>query len=221
MKTLRLFVEDGSRVCLLVSEGVRYAHLLHVPSLAHLKMDHDEFLRQGRTGLAVEVEPSRGLITRILESRSRALGSTPPRRFSDAFVQEVLAVLRGEKAVAQVEPLPTEGEAGAALPAESAPATQAPPAAPAIKVAPPKRATNPRPFDLPARAEVRMPKLGKRLTVFQMLQRPEGATLEQIQAATGWDRQNAVSGTRLINSDCGYGLRQDEGGAIHVILPAA
>lgn len=74
-------------------------------------------------------------------------------------------------------------------------------------------------FNLPLTADIKRPGRGKRLAIFEMLQRKEGATFEEVQTATGWDRKTAYEGIRLLHTYCGYGLKQGENGAIHLVVP--
>jgi hypothetical protein len=95
VRQLRVWVDDGFRVCLLVSEGVRKAHLLYVPTLEHVEMPLSELARQLRVGVAGDVPIARGLVGRIEEKRRhwRALNY----RFSEVFVREALDAIRSER----------------------------------------------------------------------------------------------------------------------------
>lgn len=225
MRQLMINDGDGYRVALLVTEGVKYARLLHVPTLQRIELDIGELERQLKEGVARDVPITPGLVKRIRATR-RTLDKYS-KRYPAAFVRDALVTLREERAaakepaqeeleeaIAELDAAPPPGEEG------QPPAGGEAPAAPKEKKAPPVRQPSTTRFQAPVRDQVKAPGRGKRLLVFQMLQRPEGATLEQIMAATGWDEGNAVAGTRLLHTDCGYGLSQDKDGAIRVVLPA-
>lgn len=70
-------------------------------------------------------------------------------------------------------------------------------------------------FNLKARkdrSEIR--KGSKRARVLQMLQRKNGATIQEVMSDIGWDRKTAFDGIRLIHTKVGYGLKTDDNGRI-------
>jgi hypothetical protein len=71
-------------------------------------------------------------------------------------------------------------------------------------------------FAFPPKAEQKTPTPGKkRAKVLEMLLRPEGATLAEIQAEiTDWDPRTAYEGVRLIHMQLGYGLRETPDGKV-------
>lgn len=74
-----------------------------------------------------------------------------------------------------------------------------------------------KPFNLPKAAEQKMPTEGsKRRIAYDLISRDSGATLEEVQSATGWNRRNTVEGIRLLSKHNGYGLKQTEDGSIHL-----
>lgn len=74
-----------------------------------------------------------------------------------------------------------------------------------------------KPFNMPKGAEQKAPVEGtKRRIAFDLISRDSGATLEEVQEATGWNRRNTVEGIRLISKHNGYGLKQAEDGTIHL-----
>lgn len=92
-------------------------------------------------------------------------------------------------------------------------------------------------FNMPLADDTKRPGRGKRKTIFEMIQRPQGATFEELQAATGWvtayfqkegktaaeaeqlARKTTYEGIRLLNTYCGYGLKTDAEGRIHAVVP--
>lgn len=74
-----------------------------------------------------------------------------------------------------------------------------------------------KPFNLPPGPKIKNHRPGtKRAKVIELLQRPEGASMEEIQEATGWNPAQAFQGVSLINSYVGYGLREDDQGRIYI-----
>lgn len=59
----------------------------------------------------------------------------------------------------------------------------------------------------------------KRATVIGLLR--QGATMQQLMSATGWDYKTAYDGVKLVHSYLGYGLREDESGVVTLIDPRA
>jgi hypothetical protein len=98
VRALRVWHDDAFRICILISEGVKKAHLLYVPTLDHVEMPLDELARQLRTGVAGDVPITRGLIGRI-EAKRRELRARGAR-FSEAFVKEALDAIRADKVAA-------------------------------------------------------------------------------------------------------------------------
>lgn len=97
------------------------------------------------------------------------------------------------------------------------PVAKAAPAKPAAKA----KATRSRGgFDYPADAKVQGHREGtKRAKVIELLGRPEGATLEEVQKAVGWDAKTAYDGVRLLHTYLGYGLKTSAEGRIHLVRP--
>ncbi len=76
----------------------------------------------------------------------------------------------------------------------------------------------PKAFRLEAAENAKAPAAGsKRHTAYELIARPEGATIEQIMEATGWNKRNATEGVRLLNKHNGLGLVGDEAGVIKLI----
>ena len=74
-----------------------------------------------------------------------------------------------------------------------------------------------KPFNMPKAAEQKMPVEGsKRRVAYDLISGDNGATLEEVQTATGWNRRNTIEGIRLLNKHNGYGLKQTEDGRIHL-----
>lgn len=89
----------------------------------------------------------------------------------------------------------------------------------------------PKPADAPKERKIRVPRfvfpLGPEIKAHrpgtardkavQVLSRPEGATFEEVAAATGWDKfKKCYEGIRLLHFYLGYGMRQDEAGRIYL-----
>ncbi len=96
-RQLRLWVDDdavgcGQRILLEVSCGREYAYLLHVPTLARVKLHLSQIKAQMRRGTAEEVPITRGAIGRVLDARAQA--KRYGRRYSEAFVRQALGALR-------------------------------------------------------------------------------------------------------------------------------
>jgi hypothetical protein len=71
-------------------------------------------------------------------------------------------------------------------------------------------------FNFPAEGKVKPPRENsKRAKVLEMLERPNGATHEEVMKAVNWDRITAYEGIRLLSKHNGYGLREDDKGRIH------
>lgn len=73
-------------------------------------------------------------------------------------------------------------------------------------------------FVFPKKDEIKSCREGtKRAQVVELLSREEGATLEEIMAATGWSQKDAYEGTRLVHFYLGYGMKQDENGRVRLV----
>lgn len=59
----------------------------------------------------------------------------------------------------------------------------------------------------------------KRARIIDLLRRPEGASFNEIQRATGWNRKDAYEGVRLVHYFVGYGLETDAKGRIRLVEP--
>ena len=97
MRQLRLFIDDaqagsGAHVLLEVAQGRRWAHLLHVPTLSHVKLPRREVEAQLRSGRGCEVPIRRGLIGRIAEKRRQF--DRHGFRYAGAVVRQALAAAR-------------------------------------------------------------------------------------------------------------------------------
>lgn len=80
MRQLRLHLDNetvgcGAHVLLMVTEGRRYAELLHVPTLSRLRLPLEQVAQQLRSGIGAEVPIARGLISRIEQRRRGARGA--------------------------------------------------------------------------------------------------------------------------------------------------
>lgn len=100
MRQLQLFIDDaqagcGFRVVLEVSQGRQWAHLLHVPSLTHIKIEVRELEDQLRRGVARELPIRRGAIGAI-EAKRRQLNSYN-FRLPGNLIDEALAGLRSQR----------------------------------------------------------------------------------------------------------------------------
>jgi len=72
-----------------------------------------------------------------------------------------------------------------------------------------------KPFNLPV-GEIKAHRPGtKRAKVLDMLL--FGATFADVQKATGWPYRTAYEGIKLINTELGYGLVEDEAGVIRAV----
>ncbi len=104
MKQFRIWDGDKRAIYLLVHEGTKYAHMLHVPTLQRLKMPVLQFASQLREGAAEEIPISPGLVSRIESARKKIDGLVDnPMRYSNLFVEETLAAIREDR-IAKVEP---------------------------------------------------------------------------------------------------------------------
>ena len=97
MRQLRLWIDDpqagcGARVVLEVSQGRAFAHLLHVPTLSHVKLPLREVERQLRDGIGAELPLRRGVIGRI-DGKRRDFDRYG-FRYPAVFVREALAAAR-------------------------------------------------------------------------------------------------------------------------------
>jgi hypothetical protein len=73
-------------------------------------------------------------------------------------------------------------------------------------------------YALQFKGPVRPPKAGtKRAILVDVLSRPEGATIEECMMAIGNDQQTCDSNIRNLHVFCGYGIREDEDGRIHLV----
>lgn len=73
-------------------------------------------------------------------------------------------------------------------------------------------------FVFPKKDEIKECRAGtKRAQVVELLSRPDGATLEEIMAETGWSQKDAYEGTRLVHFYLGYGMKQDENGRVRLV----
>lgn len=154
----------------------------------------------------------------------------PVKRFSDRATatkrvaallektgQEVVAVEAGVPTIRRVGDLPpaVEGQGEVqdlATPLEGTNDTTEP--APAKK----ERKRRGFRFVFPKKDEIKSCREGtKRAQVVELLSREEGATLEEIMAATGWSQKDAYEGTRLIHFYLGYGMKQDENGRVRLV----
>lgn len=100
MRQLLIWLDDaavgcGARVVLEVSQGRDYAHLLHVPTLSHVKMPLRELEDQVRRGMAREVPIWRGVVRRI-DQRRRDFDRYG-FRYPGAFVKEALEAIRADR----------------------------------------------------------------------------------------------------------------------------
>ncbi len=72
-------------------------------------------------------------------------------------------------------------------------------------------------FVFPAKDEIKGHRPGThRSTLVELLSREEGATFEECQKATGWDKKTTYEGIRLLHYYVGYGMKQDDDGRIHL-----
>lgn len=72
-------------------------------------------------------------------------------------------------------------------------------------------------FVFPKKDEIKTARPGsKRAKVVELLSRPEGATLAEIMAETGWSEKDAYEGTRLVHFYLGHGMTQDEQGRVRL-----
>jgi hypothetical protein len=70
-------------------------------------------------------------------------------------------------------------------------------------------------FFFPVADEIKNVRPGThRATLVDLLSRKEGASFEECQAATGWDKKTCYEGIRLLHSYVGYGMTQDAEGRI-------
>lgn len=75
-------------------------------------------------------------------------------------------------------------------------------------------------FNLEPRPPVRNFRPGtKRAHLIEMLNRPAGATVEEVMEEIGWDQNNAVLQIKLVNEYVGYGLRESKKGRIRIYRP--
>lgn len=67
----------------------------------------------------------------------------------------------------------------------------------------------------PPKTRQKFPKrAGRRDITLALLRRPEGATIQEVMSACGWDRKTAMDGIRLLHVHMGWGLTHDEEGRI-------
>jgi hypothetical protein len=70
-------------------------------------------------------------------------------------------------------------------------------------------------FFFPVADEIKNVRPGThRATLVELLSTKEGASFEECQAATGWDKKTCYEGIRLLHSYVGYGMTQDAEGRI-------
>jgi hypothetical protein len=75
-----------------------------------------------------------------------------------------------------------------------------------------------KPFDLPARKEIKEARPEtKRADVVAMLGSPSGATVEEVMEKQKWNRREALEGIRLLHKLLGFGLRESAEGRIHLV----
>lgn len=68
-----------------------------------------------------------------------------------------------------------------------------------------------KPFEFPAMKEIKSHRPGtKRAKTIELLSRKEGASIEEVMDANGWDKPTALEGVKLLHSYLGYGLTEDE-----------
>ena len=84
----------------------------------------------------------------------------------------------------------------------------------------PKRQPKPRGmrFVFPLGDEIKPVREGtNRAKLVELLSRPEGASFEECQKATGWSKKDCYEGIRLLHYYVGYGLRQDDEKRIYLV----
>lgn len=75
----------------------------------------------------------------------------------------------------------------------------------------------PKPFVWTNDKEVKLPHdKSKRKTAYDLIAREEGATYEELSAATGWNDTNVREGVRLLHKQNGVDLAMDEDGRIRL-----
>lgn len=157
----------------------------------------------------------------------------PVKRFSDRATatkrvaallektgQEVVAVEAGVPTIRRVGDLPPAEEPARDYKEERVAAQSQVFAAEYGVQAPAKKERKRRGFRFvfPKKDEIKSCREGtKRAQVVELLSRPEGATLEEIMAATGWSQKDAYEGTRLVHFYLGYGMKQDENGRVRLV----
>lgn len=72
-------------------------------------------------------------------------------------------------------------------------------------------------FNFPVKDEIKGHRQGTKRAAVIALLKAGPATIEEIQAETGWDRRTAIEGTVLLHKYVGYGMRQDDEGRIHLL----
>lgn len=154
----------------------------------------------------------------------------PVKRFSDRATalkrvgallektgQEVVSVEAGVPTIRRVGDLPPAVEGQGEVENLDAPlegTNDTPEPAPAKK----ERKRRGFRFVFPKKDEIKSCREGtKRAQVVALLSRPEGATLEEIMAETGWSQKDAYEGTRLVHFYLGYGMKQDENGRVRLV----
>lgn len=122
---------------------------------------------------------------------------------------------RGELSVPNENPLPTPNEQRKIRPGKMPTQPNPEPGNTEMTETTETKARAPKAFRLEAAENAKAPAAGsKRHTAYELIARPEGATIEQVMEATGWNKRNATEGVRLLNKHNGLGLVGDEDGVI-------
>jgi hypothetical protein len=154
-------------------------------------------------------------LLKLYNEKAKELGLEAVKRFADTktALRRTTAILTGQVVVKETKPKAAPTPAAPKAPdAEKKPAAEA---AKGKKTA--ERKTRGMRFVFPVGKEIKTVKEGsKRHMAMTLLLRPEGATFEQVQKKTGWERKDCYEGIRLLHYYVGYGMFQDADGTIHL-----
>lgn len=152
--------------------------------------------------------PELASIYRLVASN---LGEPEVKRFADkpTAVKRTWAILERYAATETPASAPAAPEAPAPV-AEPTPVADAPKAKAERK----KRGMR---FVFPAESEIKTAREGTaRAKALSLLQRPEGASFQEVMDITGWNEKQAYEGIRIIHYYLGWGMKQDAEGRITV-----
>lgn len=73
-------------------------------------------------------------------------------------------------------------------------------------------------FNYPKEAEIKAHREGtKRARHIELLNRPEGATVEEVMKDIGWNRRQCVESFHILHNLLGYGLTTDDQGRVRLV----